>query len=114
MNELTTWLRVQLDEDERIARAAHPKLGFVLGFVEIGSPEIDADEAHIANWDAERVLAEIAAKRAILDAYERADAAAEFPNREGGIAEGLEDAVRLLAQPYAGRDGWREEWRIDA
>ncbi len=64
-------------------------------------------------------LAEVAAKRAVLDAYAEAEhlqrvgwdndepSKYEYMARE----EALEKVVRLLAQPYAGRPGWREEWR---
>jgi hypothetical protein len=35
-------------------------------------------------------------------------AAIDLQEREGRYAE---DFVLALAHPYAGRDGWREEWR---
>jgi uncharacterized protein DUF6221 len=76
---------------------------------------------HIARWDPARVLAEveqerrdIEAKRRILDWLTRVD---EYMDRDDmswhrlGGAIDTDDAVRLLAQPYAGRPGFREEWR---
>lgn len=49
---------------------------------------------------------------AFLNEFERVDAAAEFPNLDGGYAEGLDYAVRVLTQLYADRPGYREEWRL--
>lgn len=65
---------------------------------------------HIACWDPARVLADIDAKRRILDLWTSSDTTAEFPNFDGGHATALEDVLRLLALPYARRDGYREEW----
>lgn len=57
-----------------------------------------------------RVLAECAAKRAVIEAwFEAADA--RLPEHDSHYAGGLTRALVLLAQPYAGREGWREEWR---
>lgn len=75
-----------------------------------------AEAEHIARWDPARVLAEVEAKRRILDLHEQA-----VP--DGHDQQGYRFACEhcsqttpcptlcLLAQPYAGRDGWREEWR---
>lgn len=49
---------------------------------------------HVAAWDPTRVLAEVAAKRAILDG---------LPPEHW--------AVRLVALPYADQPGYRDEWR---
>jgi Family of unknown function (DUF6221) len=175
MDELITWLRAQLDDDERWARAASqaytyaavrgvPDTGvhwtwvvgedwepvkpdpaideFVappgencnLATVEqwrvapYGIPnererfmpqtyansivEMDASAAgHITRWDPARVLAEIETKRRILDLWGYSDAHAEFPDYDGGHATALEDVITALAQPYAGRPGFREERR---
>lgn len=59
------------------------------------------DAEHIATWDPDRVLAECAAKRQIIEATWGG------PDHE----QMWEHAVRALAQPYAGRPGWRDEWR---
>jgi Family of unknown function (DUF6221) len=137
MNDLITWLRAQLDDDERVARAASmapwlrdeanasirhsgPSASkssesfgmYVIASVgahDIGRPSHE-DAEHIARWDPARVLAEIDAKRRILDMW--ADAQdAEFPNFEGGYAAALDDVVSRLALPYADRPGFRAEWR---
>lgn len=115
MDELITWLRAQLDDDERAARAATVLPGGAAewftgaeGSVLAADPSqlhvrgavlsLDDIGVHIARWDPARVLAEVEAKRRILD---------DFSWEAGQVR-----AIQLLAQPYAGRDGWREEWRV--
>jgi hypothetical protein len=160
MDDLVTWLRAQLDDDERWAVAANqpypyspdataPPTGvhwqwvaghdwepalpdpvvdeFVaepgyscnLATVETwpsgttGSAmprtyaneivEMDASAAgHIARWDPARVLAEVDAKRQILDL------ATDVTEMSHDTADTM---IRLLALPYADRPGYREEWR---
>jgi hypothetical protein len=68
---------------------------------------------HIARWDPARVLAEVEAKRRVLDEHP--------PDGDGFCGDGIGlvgckwsypcPTVRLLAQPYAGRPGWRAEWQ---
>jgi hypothetical protein len=71
------------------------------------------DAEHIARHDPARVLREIDAKRKLLAAY--AEVAAndvdESYEYAYGWANGLGHAVRLLAEAYADRPGYREEWR---
>ena len=116
MSDALAWLRAQLDDDERVARAAER---YWHG-VRIESATA-SEEDHARRWDPARVLAEIEAKRRILDLH---------PPREIGrwqvcamcrpVGEYPEDAtsepwpcrtIRLLAQPYADRPGFPEEWR---
>jgi hypothetical protein len=135
-DDLVAWLRAQLDEDERLAKAAavdggpdwapdgtfladlidplpsqrraHPERIFLL-------TQEDAD--HIARHDPARVLREVEAKRRIIDAYEEACERVRNPvtadNRAAArIAQfELEGVVRLLAAAYADRPGYRAEWR---
>lgn len=90
--DLITWLRARLDDDER---AAHAWLPF-------GNPA-EADRDHIARQDPGRALAEVDAKRRIVDLAERQ---AEM---SWDVADTI---VRWLAYPYADRPGYRdEEWR---
>lgn len=147
MSDLIAWLRGCLDDEERVARAASTENGptwYVGGerdvladnpsdtpYVACGpwGGGIDAATAdHIARHDPARVLAEVDAKRRILDEHGASGGTCRTccgePDREvrwDGEEEAVEWAradkpwpcptVRLLAQPYAGRDGWREEWR---
>jgi hypothetical protein len=75
----------------------------------------DAIGSHIARHDPAQVLAEVKAKRAILDGCVETLAGEDSwdPMTEGGSGEEFELArfvIRQQAQPYAGRPGWREEW----
>ena len=144
VDELITWLRAQLDEDERVARAASvgPWLTkradsvyadettvvlqpgplpdwatLVVPPQEEGGEGIDPGNAeHIARWDPARVLAEIDAKRRILEIHHHIECQHDRYGPDGDCAEcGNEypcETVHLLAQPYAGHDGWREEWQL--
>ncbi|MGW7636138.1 DUF6221 family protein [Streptomyces decoyicus] len=69
--------------------------------------------SHIARHDPERVLAEVEAKRAIVDQY------AEVAENDGanayeydrGWVNALRESARLLALPYAAHPDYRDEWR---
>jgi hypothetical protein len=131
--QFVEWLRVQLDEDERIARAADAELSAVFMRVDSFDPEMAADERHIMLHRPARVLREIDAKRQILDLYANPvadrgalrarmrevlgsdpDAFGRLHRQEGElieVAERFAPVARLLALPYADRPGYREEWR---
>lgn len=124
MGDLVRWLGEQLDEDERIARAATPgpwKLARQPGVEWVSSAEYwavadcsDADPArenaeHVAAWDPARVLREIDAKRRIIADYERY--AAERRRELGGWnTDEVSPILTALALPYADKPGYREEW----
>jgi hypothetical protein len=148
VDELIAFVRRCLDEDERVVRAASvgpwrasPSIRSVYGpgsaVVNMPGPLPDwatyvvppdsegsegiepANAEHIARWDPARVLAEVDAKRRILDRYEDALARQQDPEHSQIAAhiqaEEYEDWIILaLAQPYAGQDGWREEWQLSA
>lgn len=136
VDELLTWLRQQLDEDERMARAAAdlaktadwwasaegrvhdanaPGCRNLLGGEYAWS--LDDIGAHIARWDPARVLAKVKADRRILEIHHHIECKHDNYGPSGDCAEcGNEypcETVHLLAQAYAGQPGWREEWRID-
>lgn len=120
--DLVTWLRAHLDEDERVANAA--------GGCDWSNIIADRDEnIHIARHDPARVLAEVEAKRRILEAVER-----YFDPHPGQPCTNLDEdgeqtwepcelhvermataitpyVLPLLALPYADRPGYREEWQ---
>lgn len=103
MDDLIAYVRAQLDEREQ-------QLEFLanLGITAVISP----DGSHVLT-EVEFGRRDVAAKRAILDQYEGAQLMAEDdPHDETRSADEstLRFVVRLLAQPYAGREGWREEW----
>lgn len=144
VDELITWLCAQLDHDEGLARMAFAEHNQAIanwhepwsGTVEIGPGEDDlccfdsGVSRHIVNWDPARVLAEVEAKRRILDLHEprpsgsinrsgptQCGYCADLCHSRSGLGCDSPDApypcdtVRLLALPYADQDGYREEWR---
>lgn len=139
MDELVAFVRAQLDEDERVAQAADsgrwlPEdkgITFEYRADDFHGGEAQArlvadtraNQWHIANWDPARVLAEVQAKRLILDLHTPIDGydpngpvcstcgEAGDPGDEDAVTRWPCPTVRLLAQPHAGQDGWREEWR---
>ncbi|QQM45214.1 DUF6221 family protein [Streptomyces liliifuscus] len=140
-DEMVRWLGEQLDEDERIARAAvsdherEPRLvpcdagdKWFRRYSDYGGTEVvdvhghivvstahdkgAAVRTHIAQWDPARVLRETAAKRQVLARYEELRAASEEQGLIGDVTKEYQDfLLRLLALPYADRPGYREEWR---
>jgi hypothetical protein len=146
--DLTVWLRAQwdarerqLDDDERVARAAadwgetwrgddggiypsddsrHPGPLVVGPYGYLN----DQHAEHIARFDPARILEEVAAgradiasKRRIVEQYEAARDQARNPvsarNYEAARVEqgALGDVIRLLAASLAGRPGYEESWR---
>jgi hypothetical protein len=65
-----------------------------------------AQHEHIARWDPARVLADIAAKRRILD-----DCAGYIEIGDAAVTDGMAwRTLYALALPYADREGYRDEW----
>jgi hypothetical protein len=116
VREMEEWLRVQLDEDDRVARAAER---YWHG-VRIESATA-AEEDHARRHEPARVLAEVEAKRRIL-ATVVPDATGLDMQVDGEFRVGPRDdlaepylgdvLMRLLALPYADRPGFRAEWRL--
>lgn len=159
-DDLIAFLRARLDEDEQIANAATPppwvaqvgagsnpddgRKHTLVGRVAVDVPgrqkwlysgnEHGGTAVHIANWDPARVLADVDAKRKIVDAYlpsggdphpglpcinyEGQDPAEYFSydSCERHIAASArllrsDYVLRLLALPYVDHPDYREEWR---
>lgn len=127
-DDLIAFLRAQLDDDERVALAVQPDMpapweaygseldaGVVAedgGIIRDGDGGMrHATAEHIARWDPDRVLAEVEAKRRVLNMWTEWHATAENGTFHGGRRDTLMEVIENLAQPYAGRPGWREEWR---
>jgi hypothetical protein len=91
VDDLVMFVRACLDEDERAWEMVAAR-----GVVQLlhGEPL------------APRMLADVAAKRAILDLHKNIDGLCDRCYMDTAPCE----TVGLLAQPYAGRPGWREEW----
>jgi hypothetical protein len=98
VDELSKWLREQLDEDWRVAGVM-----MALGGPGPGDP-MHWNVDYLARWDLARVLAEVEAKRRMLD--QLWDGVTVWDPDGWAV-----DFTKLLAQPYAGQPGWREEWR---
>jgi hypothetical protein len=121
VDELVAFVRRCLDEDERVVRQLLAEPGGFYLEAETDSVNIMTVGAYVYRWPPKRVLAEVEAKRQVLEAME--DQAREHlnticndPEAEGRYVQRAEfyrqEVARLLAQPYAGQDGWREEWAL--
>lgn len=138
VTDFVVWLRAQLDDDERGPRSLSGESWSAAEEV-FGVRRITVDYAtvmvvpavlsvraeHIARWDPARVLAEVDAKRRIIDEHyvatgydgHRADAdvcgrCAEDDQAGGSVGDPWPcTTLRLLALPYSGRPGYRQEWR---
>lgn len=132
MDDLVQFLREQLDEDEREAQEALKQTTTTRRRVggQWVEDVVQPPEWRRSVWGPSRVLAEIDAKRQLLDDYTvtarirdeaaaRIKAAGNHPDakdletwdraqREAAILEG---SVKLAASPLADRTGYCEEWR---
>jgi hypothetical protein len=132
VTDLASWLLEQIAEDERVARSAvcwkgerwtvREHAGHAIVWAqgqEIARSSQSADRGVaelIAAHDPAHVLAECAAKRAIVEAH-----TAELIAVEEGVEHWTDcpdcrqtppcHTLRLLAQVYKDRPGYREEWR---
>lgn len=107
--DLTTWLGVQLDDDERIAKRVEPNQApnqLRAMVTRDGSlPFLVVDSA--------RVLRQVERDRRILDEYAQAlDRRKRHPDdlASAGALLTMVRIVKLLARPYADRPGYRSEW----
>lgn len=131
MDDLVTWLRAQLDEDEEEARdfnfcewtadgdavtapaIAGPRDGTRI----IGEGMPFALAEWVARHDPARVLREVEAKRRILDLHRRGESDECVVCDVGAQSCGCLGwgdypcaTLRLLALPHANRPGYRDEW----
>jgi len=124
MDELVRWLGVQLDEDERTARATEwdgsgNKLDWELmasATIDVGGDEFYVGDRTIANhmmaWDPARVLREISAKRQALAHYARVCQLTKDGDEAYLLAEGVAaKQIQIMGTAYDHRPGYREEWR---
>lgn len=102
MDELIAFLNERLAEDERLAIAARdePETGWWWS-----EDAESAPERHIARHDPARVLADVAAKRAIVAAC-----AYNLEYEEYGHTL-AERVLRALALPYADHEDYKPHWR---
>jgi hypothetical protein len=123
MSALTAFLRARLDEDERLAKRAarfrwdHPK-DAPWKRAKLLAAQVPGNyiEEHIGRFaDPSRVLAEVEAKRQVIDLCEGAIEAGEIkPNTTwNDDAKGAvvgEAVLRLLALPYASHSDYDPKW----
>lgn len=112
VEDLVQWLRAQLDEDERTARACPGDGEWEARDIAVYGADLSPEvRAHMAAHDPARVLREIDAKRQLLDRYEELRAASKEEGLIGDVTEEYQDfLLRMLAVPYSDRPGFREEW----
>lgn len=124
MDDLVAWLRAQLDEDEQAARAAieaeDPRMtshAYAWSLVSRLNGKVKRQQT-LAGAPAPRErLAEVEAKRRILDDYDILVSAIRRVDDVDGNQllyarrDARESDIRWLAQPYVDRPGYREEWR---
>jgi hypothetical protein len=145
-DDLAGFLRARLDEDQEIARdvqdgsppwdgqwisdgphALRTRNGHVLAFstrtTDGRDLPLDLKPGLVEHWarhDPARVLAEVNAKRRILDRYTSAvadsaeDADGYYDETRFEDARQLYPVLRLLALPYADHLDYRPEWAPDA
>ena len=137
MDDLLTFLRDRLTEDEQAARAATAgpwevdtecnEGGFLLRQTDgpahvIYDPapweENGRDFEHFARHDPSRVLADVEAKRRIIELAEQVFNTAWSEKDDQGIcfshpiaSRRMRDVLCLLALPFAGHPGYRPEWK---
>jgi hypothetical protein len=108
VDDLIAFVRQQLDDDER-----------KIDFMEREEHRVRTApifQSHPPTWltgvdifvSSKRWRAEVEAKRRILDWAVRAIQVTDADCYQLAV----EDVVYLLAQPYAGRPGWREDWQV--
>ena len=109
-DDLVAWLRTQLDIDEASDWPHRPTCQ--------GRRPMPLPDGHpfagpmSCNCDAAtRWIADIEAKRRILDLTTLDTAEDGGPLFLGGYGEAYWDVARLLALPYADRPGYRPEWK---
>jgi hypothetical protein len=115
---ITEFLEARLDEDEKVASAAD------LISTGLDSPPFSTryDELadHIVRWRPARILAEVHARRLMLDlAYEATgldmdrDLDRALGSRErSGVAYVGDRMLRSMAMPYAGHPDYDDAWRL--
>lgn len=131
VDDLVQFLRARLDEDEKTAVGADDSLGrtrrhwsvgpngeevLASGFYQMVADVPAGVARHVARHDPARVLAEVDAKRRVLDEYEASAAASGEADEDGyeyadGWAFALQRVVQILALPYADHPNYREAWR---
>jgi hypothetical protein len=104
MTALTDFLLERIAEDEAAYRGA-----MHMGCVEERDDDLDV-VIHNATCP-NRVVAECRAKARLLERWTYADMC-KGSEANDAYEQGLSDALRFLAEPYAGHPDYRQEWRL--
>jgi hypothetical protein len=119
VSDLVAFLRARLDEDEATARAVPADVTwdvYVMSFEDRAYDYPGKGESldHAARWSPARVLAEVAARRRIIAAFEAREEQGLMPGGEvvGYHATGLLLALRALAETYVDHPDFNPEWRL--
>ncbi|GAA2112514.1 hypothetical protein GCM10009759_55290 [Kitasatospora saccharophila] len=102
---LLEFLRARLDEDSDVIRASWNK------------GDVTSERYHGTPFDPSRAMAEVDAKRRILDKYEywaKRNSLGLPDSVDGGREYGLEDAVQCLVLPYAAHPDYQPGWAPQA
>ena len=132
-DDLVMWLRTQLDEDERVARATTASSSGIwhittggeirdsdgIGIVHTSARLPAAELEYIARHDPARALREVDAKRRILDRHGPIEIFGSMYCTYCGMLGGQRardvnwpcPEILDAALPYADRPGYRDEWR---
>jgi hypothetical protein len=121
-DDLATWLRTQIDEDERRRTVTGELATWLLKQLAVDEQTARAMPHAIENlqsrWSPDRLIARCEAARKVVKLYTnalhavRADSLSFHKETQDKAAEDvLAAAVRALAEPYADKPGYREEWR---
>lgn len=112
MTDLRDFLAARLDEDEQAAHAANAEgaLAELCGDP-ISTHYSHAVAEHVIRHHPSRVLREVQAKRAIIEAEQWRVI------EEGGLPERMRpdvetDVMRLLAAPFSDHPEFRKEWAV--
>lgn len=107
---LVEFYRARLAEEERLAHAAvHAGLGVDACGEKVTSTDPDVQD-HFATWNPVRVLAEVGAKRAIIELVED-QVDTPYGEPEAFLPLDWLAVLKQLALPYASHEDYREEWR---
>jgi hypothetical protein len=112
-DDLIAFVRARLDEDESVARQMTAEPGGFYLEAETDATNIMTVGAHVYRWSPARVLAEVKAKRQLLECLVGATGkgTSRLVANDEPWAIGGDHLVKLLALPYASHPDYREEWR---
>jgi len=104
---ITSWLRQQLDEDERVAQPAYDFTCGTDDYFDVYYMAVPL-QVHANRWCPARVLREVEAHRRILAAHRPGSDPCDAHDASLRTIEC--ETLRLLASIYSDRPGFRQEW----